>query len=494
MSDSESAREVGRRVVLRGVARLLALGVVATTLAPTLAIADAPTDESKAEGGLTKRPPNLVVIYADDLGYGDLGCYGHPTIATPHLDRMARQGQRWTSFYSAACVCTPSRAALMTGRLPVRSGMCDDRRRVLFPDSAGGIPADELTLAELLASAGYHCGCIGKWHLGHLPQYLPTSNGFHEYLGIPYSNDMDRVAESGLGRAIFKQPRVEYWNVPLMRNTTVIERPAGQTTITRRYTDEAVRFIRENREGPFFLYLAHNMPHVPLFRSPDFVDHSRRGLYGDVIEEIDASVGRVLDALVDAGIDDRTLVVFSSDNGPWLIFDELGGSSGPLRGGKGGTFEGGMREPGLFWWPGTIDPGVVHELGSTLDILPTAAALAGIPLPDDLVLDGVDLSPVLLGSGASPRQTMFYYRGTKLYAVRHGAFKAHFVTQPEYGPGGAEEHDPPLLYQLEHDPGERYDVAENFPEVIDAIASLVREHRQGLAVAPSQLSAKLPAE
>ena len=426
--------------------------------------------------------------------YGDLACYGHPTIATPHLDRMAREGQRWTSFYSASSVCTPSRAALLTGRLPLRSGMCHDEERVLFPDSAGGIPANELTLAELLASAGYRCGCVGKWHLGHLPQYLPTNNGFHEYFGIPYSNDMDRVADRKLGRAIFKSPMVKYWNVPLMRDEEVVERPADQTTITRRYTDAAVRFIRANREGPFFLYLAHSMPHVPLFRSPDFVDHSLRGLYGDVIEEIDASVGRVLAAVVDEEIADHTLVVFSSDNGPWLIYDEHGGSAGLLRGGKGGTFEGGMREPGLFWWPGTIEPGVVREMGSTLDILPTAAALTGTRLPTDRVIDGEDLSPVLLGTGPSPRDTMFYYRGTKLYAVRHGAYKAHFITKPEYGGGDAEEHDPPLLYQLEHDPSERHDVAEAHPEVIDQINRLVREHRQGIVSVPSQLAARLPQE
>jgi arylsulfatase A-like enzyme len=458
-------------------------------LANSAALADKPDSERAAS-----ESPNIVIIYADDLGYGDLACYGHPTIATPRLDRMAREGQRWTSFYSAASVCTPSRAALMTGRLPVRSGMCHDRRRVLFPDSAGGIPENELTLAEVLASARYRCACVGKWHLGHLPRYLPTHNGFHEYFGIPYSNDMDRVADQKLGRDIFKLPLVEYWNVPLMRDDEIVERPADQTTITRRYTDEAVRFIRDNRDGPFFLYLAHSMPHVPLFRSPDFVDHSLRGLYGDVIEEIDASVGRVLDAIVDEQIADRTLVVFSSDNGPWLVFDEHGGSAGLLRGGKGGTFEGGMREPGLFWWPGTIEPGIVREMGSTLDILPTAAALSGARLPTDRVIDGEDLSPVLLGTGPSPRETMFYYRGTKLYAVRQGAYKAHFITKPEYGGGEAEEHDPPLLYQLERDPSERFDVAEAHPEVIDEINHVVREHRLGVVSVPSQLGARLSEE
>jgi len=228
-------------------------------------------------------PPNIVVVFADDLGYGDLGCFGHPTIRTPNLDQMAREGMRFTQFYAAASVCTPSRAALLTGRLPIRSGMCSDQKRVLFPNSAGGIPASEITLAEALKTKGYATGCIGKWHLGHLPPYLPTSNGFDSYFGIPYSNDMDRVADRKLGRKIFWDPKVEYWNVPLMRDTKIVEQPANQTTITQRYAQEAVQFIKANAKQPFFLYLAHNLPHVPLFRSPKFVGRSSRGLYGDVV-------------------------------------------------------------------------------------------------------------------------------------------------------------------------------------------------------------------
>ena len=206
--------------------------------------------------------PNVVIIFADDLGYGDLGCYGHPTIKTPNLDRMAREGARLTQFYSASPVCTPSRAALLTGRLPQRSGMCSDRRRVLFPNSKRGLPRDETTLAELLAQAGYQTACIGKWHLGHRPPYLPTANGFHSYFGIPYSNDMDRTAKAPRGRAAFERPKVAYWNVPLMRDREIVERPADQNTITRRYTEAAVEFIRDHREQPFFLYLPHNLPHV----------------------------------------------------------------------------------------------------------------------------------------------------------------------------------------------------------------------------------------
>jgi len=272
--------------------------------------------------------------FAADAGRGG---DAHPTIRTPNLDRMAREGQKWTNFYVAACVCTPSRAALMTGRLPIRTGMCSDRRRVLFPDSAGGLQPDEITIAEVLKGQGYATACVGKWHLGHLPQYLPTAQGFDSYLGIPYSNDMDRVAESPKGRAAFLEPRIEYWNVPLMRNEKIVERPTDQNTITRRYTEEAVRFIRANKDQPFFVYLAHSMPHVPLFASSGFKGRSLRGLFGDVIEEIDWSVGQVLDTLRELGLDNNTLVAFTSDNGPWLIFDEHGGSAGclPARAARG---------------------------------------------------------------------------------------------------------------------------------------------------------------
>jgi arylsulfatase A-like enzyme len=330
---------------------------------------------------------------------------------------------------------------------------------------------------------------VGKWHLGHLPQYLPTSQGFDSYLGIPYSNDMDRVADSPKGREAFWDPKIEYWNVPLVRNENVVERPADQNTITRRYTEEAVRFIRANRDGPFFVYLAHSMPHVPLFASGAFKGRSLRGLFGDVIEEIDWSVGQVLDTLRELDLDERTLVAFSSDNGPWLIFNQHGGSAGLLRDGKGSTWEGGMREPTLFWWPGTIPPGVVRQLGSTLDLLPTCAKLAGVKLPEDLVLDGQDISPALLGTGPSPRGAMFFYRGVQLYAVRKGPFKAHFITRPAYGRGEAEHHDPPLLYHLGHDPSEKFNVAEEHPDVIAEIRKLADAHQAAMQPGEPQLEA-----
>jgi len=418
--------------------------------------------------------PNVVILFADDLGFGDLGCFGHPTIRTPNLDRMAAEGQKWTQFYAAASVCTPSRAALMTGRLPIRSGMCGNRR-VLFPDSIGGLPAEEITLAEALKTRGYATACVGKWHLGHLPQYLPTNNGFDSYFGIPYSNDM-RMWDDRAKMA------------PLMRNEEVIEVPADQTTLTRRYTAEAVEFIRTNKDRPFFLYMPHTFPHVPLYRSREFTDTSLRGLYGDVVEELDWSVGQVLDTLRQLQLDRRTMVVFTSDNGPWLIMKLNGGSAGLLREGKGCTYEGGMREPTIFWWPGRIPAGtVVADLGSTLDLFVTASKLAGAPVPDDRVIDGVDLSPALLGTGKSPRTTMFYYRNLELFAVRKGPYKAHFITQPAYGRGGKVAHDPPELYHLEHDPSERFNVADQHSDVVSDLIREVQRHRETLEPVPSQL-------
>lgn len=407
---------------------------------------------------------------------------------------MAREGQKWTNFYVGASVCTPSRAALMTGRLPIRTGMCSSKRRVLFPDSGGGLPAEEVTIAEALKERHYATACVGKWHLGHLPEFLPTSNGFDYYFGIPYSNDMDRVADSPPGRAAFLAPRIEYWNVPLIRNTEIIERPAEQHTITKRYTEEAITFIKQNQERPFFLYLAHSMAHVPLFVSEEFSGRSLRGLYGDVMEEIDWSAGQILDTLRELGLDQRTLVVFTSDNGPWLTFDEQGGSAGLLRGGKGGTFEGGMREPTIFWWPTVVEPGVVSDPATTMDILPTFMSLAEIPGRGDIVLDGYDLTPLLVGRGKTGRESVFYYRGTEIYAVRLGAYKAHFITKSEYGPDEPLRHDPPLLYNLEVDPSEKYDVAESYPDVIAEIVEIIEEHRQTLEPTVDQLAIPLEPE
>jgi arylsulfatase A len=437
--------------------------------------------------------PNIVVIFCDDLGYGDLSCFGHPTIKTPNLDRMAAEGVRLTQFYSASPVCTPSRAALMTGRLPIRSGMCSDKRRVLFPNSGGGIPESEVTLAEGLKKQGYATACIGKWHLGHLPQFLPTSNGFDSYFGIPYSNDMDRVNDAPRGKESFWNPQVEYWNVPLMRDLEIVERPADQTTITRRYAEEAAAFIKKNKDEKFFLYLPHSLPHVPLFRSKEFEGKSLRGLYGDVIEEIDWSVGHVLQTLRNLKLDQNTIVWFTSDNGPWLTFKEHGGTAGLLREGKGTTWDGGMREPSICWWPETIPAGQVSaELGTTMDIYSTSLALAGARLEKDRVVDGYDLTESLKGNSKSPRENVYYYRGTRLMALRKGPWKAHFATQESYtGNNKLTEHDPPVLYNLEVDPSEQWDVAEEHPEIIAEIKAVAVAHGKTVVAVPSQLEIPL---
>jgi arylsulfatase A-like enzyme len=457
-------------------------------LSPLLAIVLAVAFSSEiARVAATAEPRNIVVIFADDLGYGDLSCYGHPTIRTPQLDRMAREGMRFTQFYSAAEVCTPSRAALLTGRLPPRSGMCSNRRRVAFPNTSGGLPDDELTVAELLKAKGYATACIGKWHLGHLPQYLPGKHGFEHSFGLPYSNDMDRAAAAPMGRAAFQSPKIDYWNVPLLRNGEVVERPADQHTLTRRYTDEAIRFIQEHKDQPFFVYLPHTMPHVPLFASSQATGASRRGLYGDVVEELDANVGRLLQVLRDEKLTERTLVLFTSDNGPWLTQGDQGGSAGLLKDGKGSTWEGGMRVPGIVWMRGTVAEGVVsHELASTLDLLPTACSLAGIEPPSDRPLDGYDITPVFSGQ-PSPRREMFYYRGYDLMAVRLGPWKAHLQTQTGYGQPQPESHDPPLLFHLDTDPSERFNVAAANADVLAQVAALVEKHRAGLEPAASQL-------
>jgi arylsulfatase A len=439
----------------------------------------------------SETPPNFVVIFADDLGYGDLGCFGHPTIATPELDRLAIDGQRWTNFYAGASVCTPSRAALVTGRLPIRSGMCSNSERVLFPYASSGLPAEEVTMAELLKEQGYATACIGKWHLGHLPEFLPPNQGYDSYFGIPYSNDMNRKSSVPLNTAIF-EPRSEYFDVPLIRDLEEIERPANQDNLTQRYVEETLRFIRANRDKPFYCYLAHTMPHVPLFASEEFDDRSMRGLFGDVVEEIDWGVGQIIDLLRDLGLEEQTLVIFTSDNGPWLTQDTHSGSAGPLRGGKGSTWEGGMREPTIFYWPGTIKPAVIRQMGSTMDVLPTCVKLAGGELPEDLVLDGYDISPALLGTGDSPRDTMFYYRGTRLFAVRHGEYKIHYTTQSGYGGDRPVNHDPPQLYHLGHDPSEKYNIAEKYPDIVAELHQIAQDHENTVTRGECQMLGRIP--
>ncbi len=438
-----------------------------------------------------ERPPNFVVIYCDDLGYGDLGSYGHPTIRTPELDRMAADGQRWTQFYSPDSVCTPSRAGLLTGRFAVRYGLSTKSRPVLFPDSAGGLPDSEETLAQALKKLGYATGCVGKWHLGHLPEYLPTNRGFDSYYGIPYSNDMDRIGPGSVDANIRDAETEDFavWNVPILRNEEEIERPADQRTITRRYTDEAKTFIRENQGKPFFLYLAHSMPHIPLFRSQEFKGRSQGGIYGDVIEELDASTGEIRDLIEDLGIAENTLVVFTSDNGPWLICRSHGGSAGPLREGKSTTWEGGQRVPAIFWWKGKLKPGVITGVGSAVDIFPTLVRLAGGQVSRPV--DGQDLSPALLRGEPLPRKTMFFWRRGELMAVREGPWKAHFITQNAYGPAERKQHDPPLLFHLDEDAGERHNIAGAHPEVIARLTKLRQDHMAGIEKSEDMLAPKI---
>jgi len=420
------------------------------------------------------RKSNIVVLFADDLGYGDLGVYGYPTIRTPNLDKMAAEGIKFTQFYSGAPLCTSSRAALLTGRFPVRSGMT----RVLFPHSATGLPAPEITLPEAVREQGYATALIGKWHLGHRPQDLPAQHGFDFFYGLPYSNDMDRSQTRSFEEAV-RNPKIESFNLPLMRNQDVIERPADQRTLTKRYTDESIRFIQKQKKKPFFLYLAYTMPHVPLFASDSFKGRSARGRYGDVVEELDWSVGKILTTLRKLGLGKPTLVIFISDNGPALDYRLGGGSAGLLRKGKGTVFEGGMREPAIAWWPGVIAPGrVTPTITSLMDIFPTSVELAGGRASSDRQMDGVSLLPVLHGVRDSVRTMLLYYAEDRLAAIRKGPWKAHSETPTDNSNNAQEDSERVELYQLEWDPAEQFDIAAKYPEIV---ADLKREREAHLA-------------
>jgi len=430
-------------------------------------------------------PPNFVLLLADDQGWGDVGVYGAQGFTTPHLDRLAAEGMRFTSFYAPEAACSPTRAAIMTGSYPVRVGI----PHVLGPRSRRGLHPDEVTIADLLRARGYATAAIGKWHLGDHPAFLPTSQGFDSYFGLPYSSDMSPVRANNPREAANRW----YPGLPLIRDTTVIEREPDQRLLTRRYTEEAVSFIRAHADGPFFLYLAYSLPHVPLWVSDRFAGASAQGLYGDVIEEIDWSVGEIVAALEDLGLTGRTLVAYTSDNGPWLVFGNHAGSAGPFREGKATTFEGGHREPTMFRWPGRIPSGRVTEVLATgMDFLPTFARLAGAPLPDDRVLDGHDLWPVLSGTrDSTPYDHFFYYRGGELQAVRRGRWKLHVPhTYPSMvggvaGQDGQVGRETPgriglALYDLETDPAESRDVAADHADVVSELLALMETGRQDI--------------
>lgn len=433
--------------------------------------------------------PNIILIFADDQGYQDMSCFGHPKIKTPNMDRLAREGRKFTSFYSVNPVCSASRAGLLTGCYPPRVGILG----VLFPNDTTGLNPGEITIADLLKEQGYATACIGKWHLGHLPEFLPTAQGFDSYFGIPYSNDMgydpkmataaDLVLREGTTRQDLANATRRKPLAPLMRNIEVVEVPSDQHTLTKRYTEEAIEFITANKEGPFFLYLPHTMPHIPLFVTDRFKGTSAGGLYGDVIEEMDWSVGELLRTVQDLGIDENTLIVYTSDNGPWLSVGERGGSALPLRGGKFTTYEGGVREPTLMRWPGRIPAGTVcNEIASTIDLLPTFARLAGTEPPSDRVIDGKDIWPLVSGAegAASPHEAFLYYRGKTPEAVRVGKWKfrkgPYDLASKKAGRKGTET----ALFDLEEDMSEKHNLIEEHPEVAKRLQDLMARFDEDL--------------
>ncbi len=425
------------------------------------------------------RPPNIVIVFADDLGYGDIGPFGAAGSATPHLDKMAKEGRKFTNFYVAQAVCGASRAALLTGCYPNRIGMLG----APGPRSTHGIHPKEVLIPELCQQKGYATAMYGKWHLGHHPQSLPVHHGFDEYFGLPYSNDMWPFHPEN-PRAYPDLPMIEGDRVTIPKVT-----PEQQTQLTTWYTERAVDFIGRNKAQPFFLYVAHSMPHVPLFVSDKFAGRSEGGLFGDVIAEIDWSVGEITGALEQHGLLDNTLMIFTSDNGPWLSYGNHAGSAGPLREGKGTVWEGGVRVPCVMRWPGKIPAGTVcDELAATIDLLPTIAGRIGAELPAHPI-DGLDVWPLLSQEPAppTPREAYLYYWGDHLQAIRSGPWKLHFPhpyrsltgTPGRDGrPGGYTQARTELaLYHLGDDVGETTDVLEQHPDVVARLQRLAEAAR-----------------
>ena len=423
-----------------------------------------------ADSTATQRKlPNFVVIVADDLGVGDLGCYGGTNARTPALDRIASEGVRLTECYTPAPTCSPARAALLTGRHPLRTGIT----RVFVPKEVQGLPDAELTLAEHLKGAGYATACIGKWHLGGRKQYRPQHHGFDEFYGVLYSNNMVWLER-------LQWPRFE-----LFDSDQVIESPADQSLLTRRYTQRALEFVERHAEKPFLLYLAYTMPHVPLAVSEEFAGRSGHGLYADVVEELDASVGHLMAKLGALGLDGNTYVFFTSDNGPWTgTTSSPGGSAGALRGTKGTTWEGGLRIPFLARAPGRFPAGITRTGPvSLMDMFPTLTALAGLPLPSERVLDGRDISAVLRGVGDAPKRDLYFSNRNKINAVRSGAWKLHLRERPldkKGQPQGSRRFKPPLLFRLDTDPSESQDLAQDHPEVVTRMRTSAEHYAAGL--------------
>jgi arylsulfatase A-like enzyme len=410
---------------------------------------------------VSARPPNVVVIFIDDMGYGDIGPFGATKQRTPHLDRMAKEGMKLTSFY-ATPVCSVSRAQMMTGCYGARVSVPG----VYFPGQSVGLNPSEVTVAERLKEKGYATQMVGKWHLGDQPEFLPTRQGFDHYLGIPYSNDM-----------LKKSAETKVPVVPLLRDEKIVELMdgEGQRRMVELYTKEAVDFIGRNKDKPFYLYFAHNAIHTPIYPGAAFAGKSQNGRFGDWVEEVDWSVGQVLDALRTQGLDKDTLVVFTSDNGPWLTKGADGGSAGPLRGGKGSTWEGGVRVPTLAWWPGRVPAGSVNDaVAATIDLLPTFVSLAGGTVPATPVIDGRDITPILLGqSKESAREAHYYFASYDLQAVRQGRWKLALSPQPEgMGKQAAKTPAGMRLYDLDAEIGEQTDVAAQHPEVVAKLKAL----------------------
>ncbi|SVA69123.1 uncharacterized protein METZ01_LOCUS121977 [marine metagenome] len=422
--------------------------------------------------------PNFIIIFADDQGYGDLSCFGSKTIRTPNIDRIAKEGRKFTSFMVASPVCTPSRSALLTGCYPKRVGM---HQHVLFPSSTKGLNPKEHTIADHLKSQGYATACFGKWHLGHHKEVLPTSNGFDTYYGIPYSNDMNHPDNKGKPRGgwagmdiLWNDPEstLTKWKTPLFEDEKIVELPVDQRTVTRRYTQKSIDFIKANKDKPFFVYLPHSMPHIPLYVPDDVRDPDPKNAYINTIEHIDSEVGRLLKTLDDLKLVDNTYVIYTTDNGPWLQFRHHGGSAGPLREGKGTTFEGGQRVPCVMRGPGIPAGTVCDKLTGTIDVLPTIAALTGKPLPATNKIDGLDVSGLWKGTvKESPREEFLHYtsRGA-IEGIRSGNWKL-LVKKPRVPrrqSGTKTNNKPPQLYlfDLAKDVGEKNNLIQAKPEVV----------------------------